>query len=135
MAINYVKVKKNVTVGTNPGEKFLARIWRNNDISLDTIAEEISNASTMNYADVIGCLKALEQHISKYIMNGNAVRLGMLGSFVPAITSKAQESADLVDSTTIRRAKVLFKPSVKFKNLLEKASFAEKDLTVNGLVE
>ncbi len=135
MSVNYVKVKRMVHVGENPGEKFMARLWRNQDINLDTIAEEISNSTTMNYADVIGVVKALEQQISKYIMNGSAVKLGMLGSFVPAISAKACESADDVTNESIKRVKCLFKPSVKFRNLLAKASLKEKDLTVKGLIE
>jgi predicted histone-like DNA-binding protein len=121
--------------GENPGEKFLARLWRNNDINLDTIAEEISNSTTMNYADVIGVVKALEQQISKYILNGSAVKLGMLGSFVPAISSKACDSVDDVTNESIRRVKCIFKPSVKFKTMLSKASLKEKSLEVKGLIE
>ena len=135
MAIEYVKVRREIHVGQNPGEKFIARLWRNNDIDLKTIAEEISNASTMSSADVIGCLVALEESIAKYVLNGNAVKLGTLGSFVPAISCKACNSVDDVSSDAIRRAKCLFKPSVKFKNLLEKANFHEKNLSVKGLIE
>lgn len=135
MAINYVKVKRNITVGTNAGEKFLARIYRSQDVELEQIASDIADSTTVSEADVVATLKALEKHIVKYVQNGSAVKLGVLGSFIPSITAKAQESADLVDNTTIKRISCRFYPSVKFKYELSKASLSEKDLTVKGLVE
>ena len=59
--INYVKVKREIHVGANPGTKYLARLWRNEDVSLDTIAQEISDATTVSYPDVLAALKALHE--------------------------------------------------------------------------
>ena len=64
MAIKYVKVKRTINVGDNPGEKFLARIYRGQDVEIDQIASEISEATTVTHPDVLACLKALEFHIS-----------------------------------------------------------------------
>jgi hypothetical protein len=51
--INYVKSKnvKSTSVQTLV-QKYLARLWRNEDVSLDTIAKEISDATTVSYPDV-----------------------------------------------------------------------------------
>ena len=133
--INYVKVRREIHVGQNPGVRFLARIFRNQDINLDTIAEEISSSTTMNYADVLGVLKALEQQISKHVLNGSAVRLGMLGAFVPSLQAKSVLDVDDCTSESIKKVRVLFKPSIKFKNVLSKASFQLKDTSIKGLVE
>ena len=81
--VNYVKVKRDIHVGQNPGERYVARLVRNQDIDLDSIAESISNSTTISYADVIATLKALEIEISKAILNGSAVKLNYLGSFIP----------------------------------------------------
>ena len=75
MAIKFVKVKRNITVGSNPGEKYLARLFRGTDVSIDQIANEISEATTVSYPDVLACLKAMETHILKYILAGQAVKL------------------------------------------------------------
>ena len=71
MSINYVKVKRNLTVGSNPGERFLARIFRTgNDVTLEQLAENISEASTLSSADILAALKALESQIAKSVLNG-----------------------------------------------------------------
>lgn len=54
--INYVKVKRNILLGENPGERYLARLYRNQDVDLDSIAESISNSTTISYADVLAVL-------------------------------------------------------------------------------
>ena len=43
MAIGYVKVKRLISVGRNPGEKFLARIFREKPIGLSEIAKRIAD--------------------------------------------------------------------------------------------
>ncbi|MBQ1191624.1 MAG: hypothetical protein IIX43_05050 [Bacteroidales bacterium] len=132
--IKYVRVKRTINVGDNPGEKFLARLWRNQDIDLDTMCQTISNSTTISYADVLATLKALEIEISKAVMNGSAVKLGFLGSFIPSISAKAMSTPDKVDHTTIRKVSCRFLPSVKFSQELKKSKFAEADLGVQGYI-
>jgi predicted histone-like DNA-binding protein len=131
--INYVKVKREIHVGANPGTKYLARLWRNEDVSLDTIAQEISDATTVSYPDVLAALKAFEIHVSKYVLNGSAVKFGTLGSFIPSLHAKSQMSADAVTADTIKRATCRFYPSSDFMKKLSKAQYQLKDLTVTGI--
>jgi predicted histone-like DNA-binding protein len=131
--INYVKVKREIHVGANPGTKYLARLWRNEDVSLDTIAQEISDATTVSYPDVLAALKAFEIHVSKYVLNGSAVKFGTLGAFIPTITAKCQLSVDKVTADTIKRTRCRFYPSKDFMKKLAKAQYQLKDLTVTGI--
>ena len=133
--VNYVKVKRDIHTGNNPGERYLARLVRNQDIDLDSIAESISNSTTISYADVIATLKALEIEISKAILNGSAVKLNYLGSFIPQMNAKSQLDIDTCDASSITRYSCRFYPSTKFKHNLKQAKFAEKNMEIKGLVE
>ncbi|MCI5716588.1 MAG: HU family DNA-binding protein [Bacteroidales bacterium] len=134
MAINYVKVKRNLTVGSNPGERFLARIFRTgNDVTLEQLAENISEASTLSSADILAALKALESQIAKSVLNGQTVRLGYLGSFVPSIEAKAVNTVDEVTADSIMRARCRFVPSPIFKNKLKNCKFTLANLDIAGL--
>ena len=133
--VNYVKVKRDIHVGQNPGERYVARLVRNQDIDLDAIAESISNSTTISYADVIATLKALEIEISKAILNGSAVKLNYLGSFIPQLNAKSQLDIDTCDASSITRYSCRFYPSTKFKHNLKQAKFGEKNLDIKGLVE
>lgn len=135
MAIEYVKVKRNILLGNNPGERYVARLFRGQDMDLDMIAESISNSTTVSFADVLATLKALETEISKAILNGNAVKLGYLGAFIPSIKAKSQLDVDKVDANTITRFSCRFYPSQKFKHNLKMVKFQEVDLKIKGLVE
>lgn len=135
MAVEYIKVKRTINVGDNPGEKFLARIFRGQDVEMDQIARDIANSTTISYPDVLGCLKAMEIQISKYILNGQSVKLGLLGSFIPTIHAKAQNVVDEVDANTIKRFSCRFFPSKNLKSQFAKCSFKEKSLEIRGLVE
>jgi predicted histone-like DNA-binding protein len=133
--VNYVKVKRDIHVGKNPGERYVARLVRNQDIDLDSIAESISNSTTISYADVIATLKALEIEISKAILNGSAVKLNYLGSFIPQLNAKSQLDIDTCDASSITRYSCRFFPSTKFKHNLKQAKFGEKNMEIKGLVE
>ncbi len=133
MTMKYVKVKRKINVGTNPGEKYLARLFRDADVNLDCIAQNISGATTVSYPDVLACLKALEMQIAKYVLSGKAVKLGYLGSFIPSISASAKATAEEVDANSIRKFKCRFRPSVEFKAALAQCKFSLADLEIKGL--
>ena len=132
MAIEYVRVKKTIHTGFNPGEKYLARIFRSGDVSMDELCTEITQSTTVSYPDVLACLKALEINVSRHILAGRAVKFNLLGSFIPGLKAKAMETLEEVDASTIVKAKCRFYPSPSFMNDLAKTSFNLRDLEVKG---
>ena len=76
----------------------------------------------------------MEIQISKYVLQGSAVKLGYLGSFIPQLKAQSQESADLVDANTIKRYGCRFYPSVDFKRNIERTKFQMTDLKVKGKI-
>ena len=132
MAINYVRVKRFIHTGFSPGEKYLAQIFRNSDVTMDELCKEISQSTTVSYPDVLACLKALEINVSRHILAGRAVKFNLLGSFIPGIKAKAMDTLEEVDATTIKRAKCRFYPSPTFMSDLSKTTFVLKDLEVKG---
>lgn len=103
-------------------------------MELEQIATEISESTTISYPDVLACLKAMEIQISKYVLQGSAVKLGYLGSFIPQLKAQSQESADLVDANTIKRYGCRFYPSIDFKRNIERTKFQMTDLEVKGKI-
>ncbi|MEE1097395.1 MAG: HU family DNA-binding protein [Bacteroidales bacterium] len=134
MAVNYVKVKRTISTGNTPGEKFLARLLRGNDVNMNQVAEDIAYSTTLSPSDTLAVLMALEKVIGRYVMDGRAVKLGYLGSFSPQLSSKAVASPDEVDVNSIKRFGCRFFPSTEFRRNLAKASFIESDMSVKGLV-
>ena len=131
--IRYVRVERKINTGQNPGTKFLARLFRSNDVSIDQICGEIAESTTLSYPDVLACLKAFEINIAKHVQNGSAVKFNILGAFIPKIKATAMETLEEVDASTIKNFSCRFYPSVDFKRSLAKANFVEADLNIKGI--
>ncbi|MBR1769895.1 MAG: HU family DNA-binding protein [Bacteroidales bacterium] len=128
----YVKVKRTISVGREPGIKFVARLFRGKDVEIEQVAQEISEATTVGEPDVLACLKALESVISRHVQNGSAVKLGLLGSFIPSLKAQAQKNREKVTADTIKRIACRFYPTPNFKKTLKSTRLEEKDLKVKG---
>lgn len=135
MAINYTKVKRTINVGNNPGEKFIARIVKEQAVDLDQIAEEIAGASTMSKADVLGVLQQLQVQMKYHLLRGAAVKLELLGSFTPSLRAKAVASPDEVNVQAIKGVHINFKPSKWLNKEVKDVSFRLVDPTIKGLVQ
>ncbi|MDR0789656.1 MAG: hypothetical protein LBO06_02535 [Bacteroidales bacterium] len=133
MSIKFVKVQRNIHTGANPGTRYLARIFRVSNITTEKLAVEISEATTVSAPDVLAALKALEIIVSRHILNGEAVKLDILGMFAPGIKATAKTTLAQVDASTIKRAYCRFYPSPDFMKQLAKASFEEANLDITGL--
>lgn len=126
----YVKSKaKKMWIKGVQEDRYYAKIFRGANVSLDEIAQEISHATSVSYPDTLAALKAFEMHVSKHVMNGNAVMFGTLGAFIPKIKAQACLSADDVNAESIKRVTCRFYPSVAFKNTLKGVTLELKDLS------
>ena len=134
MAIQFVKVKRNINFGENPGERFIARIVREQSVDLDYIAEQIAGASTMSKADVMGVLQQLQVEMSYHLLRGASVRLGLLGTFTPNLRAKSQETADLVKADTIKGLHIAFRPSPWLTYQIKNAKFNFVDTNIKNII-
>lgn len=132
MAIGYIRVKRTIHTGYNPGEKYLAQIFRSNNVSMKQICKEISDGTDVSYSNAIAALQAFEQIFSRHILNGAAIKLDFLGHFIPSIKATAMDTLDKVTPYTIQKAKCRFYPSKDFMNQLKANGFILRDLNVKG---
>ena len=135
MAISYVVVKRDIHVGNNPGEKYIARMVREQSVDLNYIADQIAGASTMSKADVMGVLQQLQVEMSYHFLRGASVKLGLLGTFTPYLRAKSQLNADEVKASTIKGLHITFRPSSWLSVKIKSASFNLIDPNIKGLVE
>ena len=135
MSIQYVIVKRDINVGNNPGEKYLAQMVREQPVDLDLIAEQIAGASTMSKADVMGVLQQLQVEMSYHLTRGASVRLGLLGTFTPYLRSKAQLDVDLVKASTFKGLHITFRPSSWLNIKIKNVGYTLVDPEVKGIVQ
>ena len=109
-------LKYYVTPRKNPQTKeikYYAQLDHVTPITLDTIAQEISDSCTLTLHDVKAVISALEEHISKALRYGKSVRLRDLGSFYPTLSSDGVENEKDFKSTLIKSVNVVFRKSAK----------------------
>ena len=125
----YVKSKRSLWIKGAKEERYMARIFRGSNVTLDVIAKEISHATSVSYPDVVAALKAFEIHVSNHVLQGNAVFFESLGAFIPKIKAQACATKEDVTAETIKKVTCRFFPSVAFKNTLKGATLEFKDLS------
>jgi predicted histone-like DNA-binding protein len=130
--INFFKVKREIHVGANPGTKYLAVIDRKGTITNDDVADQIADLTTVSEADIAACVIALEQVIANNVAKGFSVKLDKLGTFIPCIKCKTQDTLEKVTADTITRVYCGFNASQKFKATLFEAKKEWNNKVVTG---
>ncbi len=74
---------------------------------------------TVNGADIRAVLYALVEAMQSSLSNGQAVRLGELGSLRVSIGSEGKATEKEINSSSIKNAKVIFTPGKDIKKMLD----------------
>lgn len=107
--IQYVcRSLKNPRTGAT---KYYVQISPATPILRRQIIEEIEKTTTLTSSDVKACLDALENAVVSHLAQGQAVRLGDLGSFRPTISSLGTTELEKCDASLIRRVRCRFTQS------------------------
>lgn len=121
MAIGYLKKKQKINANGTSKEVYLAKVCYANYIDINILADDVSKMCSASPADVLMHVRALEDCISRRIAMGDVVKLDSLGTFYPSITATAMDSPEKVNNASIKRLGVLFRPSERFKEVVNKA--------------
>ena len=131
--LHYTIVKRMISVGDTPGEKYLAVMSRNGIMSQEQLIERIAAASSLAENDVLSAIRALQMEIVNATMNGITIKLDQMGSFTPYLKANAMNSIAEVDASTIRRVKVNFNPNARFKSKLKSTGYQYRNPAPKGL--
>lgn len=123
MGILYKALKRANPQDRTQPEKFYAAIAKNGSSDFETLAEMISEQSALSATDCLAVLNILEVNIERELRQGRIVRLGKLGSFQISISSSGVNTEGAVTSEAITKARVIFRPSIRLRNMLKNLSF------------
>lgn len=133
MSIGYVIQKRRIAVGTTPGIKFVARIFREKFITQEKIAKNIADQSSLSMGDVYNVFQCLKEEIAKNLSEGKGVKLDLLGTFSPSIKAIAKDTMEEVKSTTIENVYVNFLPSKELIEAIRAAGVEYIDTNITGI--
>lgn len=124
MAIKFKAIEKAQPGVAGGGEKkFYASANVTGEKTLAGLTREIEKMSTVSGADIRGVLYALVDVMVNSLGDGQVVRLGELGSLRVSISSEGMATADEVNASAIKGAKVIFTPGKDIKKMLNNLEY------------
>lgn len=119
--ILFTRTKKNITVGPEPGEKFVAQIKHGQPLTLDRLAIMVAEQSAMTAGDVYNVLMQANTIMGWTLQDGRPVDLGEFGKFYPKFKAKAMGEYHEVTADTISNITVRFMPGKRLKDIMKRA--------------
>ncbi|NLI71988.1 MAG: DNA-binding protein [Bacteroidales bacterium] len=119
MAIKFKVIEKGQPGVKGGGEKkFYASANITGEKTLAGLTRDIEKISTVSGADIRAVLYALVDVMEGALADGQAVRLGELGSLRVNVSSRGEATPEEVNAASIKSAKVVFTPGTSLKKML-----------------
>ena len=126
MAVKYNVIQKAYPGDPTGPKKFYANSIADGEVSLRNLSKEIAQTSSISESDVYATLIDLAKMLSKHLSDGKIVRLGDFGSFQISISSEGVDTANKVNSASIKSAKILFSPGLDLRDTLATLKYEKK---------
>ncbi|MDR2119782.1 MAG: HU family DNA-binding protein [Tannerella sp.] len=126
MAVKYVLVKKGNPLKPGSPKKLYANTKSTGVVSLKVLGKEITQRCTVNHADTLAVLEALTQVLTSNLGAGRIVRFGDFGSFQIGVGSAGADTEEKFDASLIRSKKVIFRPGIDLKEMLNNLVFEKQ---------
>jgi predicted histone-like DNA-binding protein len=124
MAIPFKVIEKGQPGVIGGGtKKYYASSTLTGELTLEKLTKQIERVSTVNGADIRAVLYAMVQIMQDALADGQAVRLGDLGSLRVNISSQGEETPEDVTTNSIKGAKTIFTPGSGLKEMLATLKF------------
>ena len=132
MAIEFIRVQRNIQVGPNPGLKYLAVIKRGRKVQMDDIYKDMTDLSSLSRGDIKNTIDNFMLVVSKYLKDGRSVDMGEFGEFQVNLRANAMDTLDDVTAKTIKTISISFRMGEELKLLIEETPKVLGSLEAKG---
>lgn len=87
------------------------------------ISADVSGSSSLSRGDIQNVILSLVDQVPKYLVDGQSVELGELGTFRISFSSEGTAQKDDFNASQIDSVKIIFTPSTKLKQMLANVHF------------
>lgn len=106
--------------------KYYATVVPGPTLSLEELAQDVADNTTVSETDAYAVLKALEKQIPKQLSRGFKVQLGDFGNFRLSISSNGSDMEEDITESSIKKARIIFYPGRYIKNALKTLDYVKK---------
>ncbi|MDR2979843.1 MAG: HU family DNA-binding protein [Bacteroidales bacterium] len=124
MAVTYILTQKGNPGNPDAPKKFYAQAKASGELTLKKLSKEISEGSTtVSDTDVLAVLNDLTKILKRHLDNGEIVRFGDFGTFQISVSGEGAETEEKYRPSMIKTKKVVFRPGVDLKEMLNNVTF------------
>ncbi len=123
MAISFKMVPKKNIMASPPETKYYPCAVHNGEVNLKQLAAIVASQSTVSRADCYAVIVALTQAIGDSLSEGRIVKIEDLGTFQITLQGLPADSPDDLGKSSIKGAKIIYKPSHDLKRTLNKLTY------------
>ncbi len=116
--------RRNMMEEGKPG-LYYALAKSTGDVSLDEMSERIQRSCTVNRADVLCVLRALQTEMIDSLQRGEIVRFGDIGSFYVTLHSSGVPLQKDVSVSLIKGARIRYRPGKELRNALKTLTYGK----------
>ena len=134
MSVRYKLVlRKDMSKDAAEGaQKYYASVNSNGMMTFQQTCTAISAYSTASPGDVKVVMDGLLFVLKEALLRGEVVQLGELGNFQINVGSSGTPTTEEFKASMIRKPRIVFRPSVSLKEILDKVSFERINAGTSG---
>lgn len=121
--LSYKLVEKGNPRDTAAPKKYYANHISKGRKNLNDISKDIEDKSSLSRGDIGNVLDNLVDQVPKYLLDGQSVSLGDMGSLRLSFSSEGAETPELFSTSMIKSVKIIFTPGKMLKEEIAKARF------------
>ena len=115
MSIPFIRKRQKITHNGVSEEKYIAKVYLQNTVTLEDLAELVNESSTVSKGDFIAAMTECAYQVGILLGEGHPVDLGDLGRLYPAIEAKSCDTAEEVTPKSVKKIDILFRPNKELK--------------------
>ena len=124
----YIMLLYNLIQRANPRDLTLPKRWYATPATrgrktIKEISADVSGSSSLSRGDIQNVILSLVDQVPKYLLDGQSVELGELGSMRISFSSEGVENKADFNAAKIDDVKIIFTPSPKLKTILVESHF------------
>jgi predicted histone-like DNA-binding protein len=124
MAVKFVTVERGYPGNPAASKKWYALAKASGELTFRKLSKEIAEGSTtVSDTDVLAVLNDLSKILRRHLENGEIVRFGDFGAFQIGFRSEGAETEEKFHSSMIKSPKVVFRPGIDLKEMLNNLKF------------
>ena len=128
MSVKLKSVQKVNPQNVEAPQKYYAQAVSTGRSDMNRLARLIAMQCTVNRADCLAVLSALQDNVIMELEDGKIVELGELGVFQIGVKSIGHELALEVSSHSVKKAKLNFRPGTELKKMINNLKFRKEEV-------